>query len=430
MLRSSTLLAIALCGVLAPDLAQAQESPLTLEAAYEVARANSPVLASARAAAEAATYRERSVRLPPDPEIQFGLMDLSVPGLRADMPGSMVPSVEVMQMLPFPGKLGLAAREARQGAGIAERAVEEAEWEVRARVAMAFHEVYRADRQLAVMEETLEWLIHLEDVTTSMYSVGGGRQSDVLRAGVEVARMRADLARMSAMRAGAAARLNAALGLPATSPVPTVALGPLPADLPAERTLSRWAEESRPMLDQARIGVERARTRQEIARREIWPDLTLGVRYGRRPSEMGTERMGSVMIGFSVPLFAAGRQTQMRREADAMERMAAAELTEMRIGVDASISVLLAELDRGRTLVSLYRDEVLPQAEANLASSFASYRVGRVDFMTVVDAQMTLDRYRQERIVLLAEYGIALAEMEMTVGRQLPITDTTLEDEK
>jgi outer membrane protein TolC len=40
------------------------------------------------------------------------------------------------------------------------------------------------------MAETLDWLRHLEEVATSMYSVGGGRQSDVLRAGVEVARMR------------------------------------------------------------------------------------------------------------------------------------------------------------------------------------------------------------------------------------------------
>jgi outer membrane protein, heavy metal efflux system len=71
-------------------------------------------------------------------------------------------------------------------------------------------------------------------------------------------------------------------------------------------------------------------------------------------------------------------------------------------------------------LIALYRTEVLPQAEANVTSAFASYRVGRVDFMTLVDAQMTVNQYRQELYALLAEYGRYVAELEMTVGRKLP----------
>jgi outer membrane protein, heavy metal efflux system len=63
---------------------------------------------------------------------------------------------------------------------------------------------------------------------------------------------------------------------------------------------------------------------------------------------------------------------------------------------------------------------VLPQAEANVTSAFSSYRVGRVDFMTLLDAQMTLNQYRQELYALLAEYG-RVAELEMVIGRELPV---------
>ena len=136
--------------------------------------------------------------------------------------------------------------------------------------------------------------------------------------------------------------------------------------------------------------------------------------------DAGTERMGSLMLGFTLPVFAGQRQLKMREEARAMEQMAAADLTNMRAQVDARISELMAGLDRSRTLVELYRSQVLPQARATVESSFSSYRVGRVDFMTLVDAQMTKNQYEQELAMLLAEYGAAAAELEMTIGRELP----------
>lgn len=113
-----------------------------------------------------------------------------------------------------------------------------------------------------------------------------------------------------------------------------------------------------------------------------------------------------------------------------MEQMAAADLTTMRASVDARIAVLLADLDRARTLVALYRSQVLPQASATVESSFSSYRVGSVDFMTLVDAQMTKNQYEQELAALLAEYGTAAAELEMTIGRELPRTGVLLAEAK
>ncbi|HUG42250.1 MAG TPA: TolC family protein [Longimicrobiales bacterium] len=184
-----------------------------------------------------------------------------------------------------------------------------------------------------------------------------------------------------------------------------MALSPLPLEVPEADTLRAWADATRPMLESGRTGVEQAQTRGDLARKEIWPDPVVGFQYGQRGSDMGTERMGSAMVGFSIPVFAKSRQLRMRDEAAAMEAMAQADLADMRAQVDARIGELLAELERTRTLVQLYRAEVLPQARANVESSFSSYRVGSVDFITLVDAQMTVNEYEQELYGLLAEYG-------------------------
>lgn len=39
--------------------------------------------------------------------------------------------------------------------------------------------------------------------------------------------------------------------------------------------------------------------------------------------------------------------------------------------------------------------------------------------MTLLDNQMTLNRYQRELFVLVAEQGKAVAEMEMLIGREL-----------
>lgn len=395
-------------------------SALTLEQAWALAAERNPMLAATRAAVEAAAAREASASLPPDPRVEIAAMNLSLPDLSDDMPGAMAPSISAMQMIPIAGQLGLNGRIAEQSTQMADAEAAETWWMLRGRVAEAFYEIHEADAALDAMRETLAWLQQFEQVAVTRYTVGGGSQSDVLRAGVEVARMQADIARMEAMRTGAVARLNALLGRSATTPVDTVVLPALPDSTPDVPTLQAWAGADRPLLERGRIALEQARTRETLARREIWPDLSIGVQYGQRTADMGTERMGSVMLGFSVPIFAAQRQLRMRSEARAMQQMAEAELTDLGVQVAARIVELDAALERARSLVRLYRTEVLPQAEANVTSALASYRVGSVDFMTLVDAQMGLNQYRRELAGLVAEYGRTIADLEMTVGRVLP----------
>ncbi len=397
---------------------------------YAVARQRSPRLAAAIALSQASAAREASASLPPDPTLQLGVMNFTVPGLSASMPTSMAPSIQAMQMLPFPGKLGLSGRIAEQTTAITKAQAVEEWWTIRSRAAMGFYELYRVDRQLEVMHETLRLLQDFQKVAQAMYGAGEGHQADVLRAGVEVARMQADITQMEAMRRVAEAKLNAVLDRPGGTPIVSPTLDPLPNSVPPSDTLVAWAEETRPMLQAGRTGVERAGSELALARRELWPDFTVGFQYGQRAGDMGTERMGSAMVGFSVPIFAGKRQLRMREEAAAMQSMANADLAAMRADVNARIGELEAELERARTLIRLYRTDVLPQASATVESSLSAYRVGHVDFMTLVDAQMTRNRYESDYYGLLADYGTAVAEMEMTVGRELPAAGNVLAEER
>ena len=102
-----------------------------------------------------------------------------------------------------------------------------------------------------------------------------------------------------------------------------------------------------------------------------------------------------------------------------MRAMSEADLAWMKADTRGRIGEIMAMLNRARRLAQLYRTTVLPQAEAAVSSAVAAYRVGRVDFMTVLDDRMTVNRYRMELIALQAEEGKAWAELEMLTGREL-----------
>jgi hypothetical protein len=109
----------------------------------------------------------------------------------------------------------------------------------------------------------------------------------------------------------------------------------------------------------------------------------------------------------------------MREEAGAMRTMAAADLAAMRAETRGRIASLYADFTRARNLRRLYTTTILPQTEGTVTASFAAYRVGDVNLMTLLDNQMTMNRYRQESIALEAAQGKAIAEIEMLIGREL-----------
>ena len=404
----------------APDTLSIRLGPILAD----VERAH-PRLAAAHALARASRARVAGASRPADPVLQIGWMNYELPALRPMDAIGMV-QLQLMQMVPVAGKLRLSGRiEGARADAVATR-VDEVRLTLRARTAMAFFDLYAAEGALRVSSETRRLLEDIATVADRMYQVGEAQQADVLRARIEVARMDEDIVRMHTMRVIEQAALNALLLRPADSPVGRPILPHFPETPAPLDSFVALADQVRPMLRAGMIEVDVADLQTRLADREIWPDLVVGVQYGQRGGLMGTERMGSLMVGASLPLFAGSRQLPMRTEARAMAAMAAGDLAAMRTETSGAIAATYATLQRSRRLAALYRASVLPQAEAMVASARAAYRVGGVPFMTLLEAQMTLNRYRQELFTLEADEGKAWAELEMLTGRSLLDTGSAL----
>lgn len=389
---------------------------LRLAEALMLAREANPSLQAAWLRADAALARVPQAGALPDPLLSFGFMNRPVQDVgRTDQPMTMN-AVTLSQRFPWPGKLGFSEERADHLAQAEQLEAEELERQLLARVKSVYYELAYMDRALLIMGETRELLRDFLQVSSSRYAVGAGLQQDVLQAQVAVAQMTEDITVVEQKRLAMTARLNALLGRDATDPVGALDLLAAGAELPTVEKLMELAVERRPALRAARRQVQAAEAGYRAARRALYPDLTVSVGYGQRPQ---FDDFTTLTFGISIPVFAGSRQMPLRREMQAVQRMEEARELDLYNETFAQLAELRAQAERARSLSNLYVTSVLPQARAAVESALSAYRVGRVDYATLVMNEMTVNRYQIESVRLTAEYHRAVAQVEALVGATL-----------
>lgn len=428
-----------------PSWSSAQEP--TLSSVLAEAEANNPELVAAMRTAEAAAARVPQAGALPDPILGVGIMNLPVTDPRLGRDMMTMTTIQIGEQFPWPGKLGLREE-------IASFEAEAAEWEVKrvrdrvlSEVKSAYYRVYFLDRALDVTDRNERLVGDFAQLTSAKYGVGTGAQADVLKAQVERTRLEDQLVALREQRASAVARLNALLGRPTDTPLPRPQL---PDDVvvaalegnadgvrfasaslsdvlpevtnasvpgaPSVAELQRLALEHNPMI-QAHVRRVAAQDRSlALARKAVLPDINVSAGYSRRA---GLGDFLNFMVSLPLPVFSGRKQGQAVVERTAILAQHQARHHAMVNDLNADIASLAAELQRAREQLVLLNDGILPQARTSLASATASYQVGRVDFLTLLDAQVTLYRNELDYHRLLADFATDLAALERAVGTEV-----------
>lgn len=79
----------------------------------------------------------------------------------------------------------------------------------------------------------------------------------------------------------------------------------------------------------------------------------------------------------------------------------------------------------GAEQVRFYLDQLLPQAEANIAAARRAYQAGEQSVLVVIQAQQLLIEQRLAFVGIQREYAVAAAELARSLGGRLPASVTT-----
>jgi outer membrane protein TolC len=395
---------------------------MTLDALVEAAMEKNPEIKASEARWQAFSERVRQAGTFDDPMLMLKIQNALVRDpLAFDRDVMTAKVIGVSQMLPFFGKRALQREEAERAAEGERWSFAERKLELRRMVKETWYQLYFVDRSLEIVEKNIGILDDLTRFTETMYGVGQGLQQDVLKAQVERSKMEDMRISLRQKRRSLEATLNTLLYRPAGTVVPTIAevdLTPVDFD---EAELERLAAENRPLIRALAAQVEMARVSRKLGEKEFYPDFTVSLEYMQRDPAMGEKGfdMYGAGVTFNLPV-QRQRRHAMIAEAKSETRMAQEELNMLRNQIRFGIADVLARLESSRKLAELYRGGIIPQAGHSLEAAMSAYRVGKADFMNVLDSQMDLFNFEREYYDAVAEHQMQLARLEGVVGKELP----------
>lgn len=407
--------------LLLPAWTWAQPASALPDLVSEALSRNREILA-ARAAWRAATERPSQAAALPDPQLGVGVMNLPTSfSFSADE--MTMKQVQVSQMFPWFGKRGLRGEAAALEAEAARQRYLETANRVVRELREAYYEFYFVGDQAGLVEANLGVLAQFIDVARATYVSGMGKQADVLRAQTQHTRMLDERLMVERERATVASRLRSLLDRPPGSQMDQPAALPSvePPSWDADELL-RLALERRPMLKEAQAMIEARRREVALAGKEYWPDVELMTSYGQRGKVMGQglDDMLSAALTINVPLWRKAKLDPRVRETKLAEQQASETYQAGVNEIEFTLWQGLARARRAKESLSLYDTGILPQARLTVESSLSGYRVGKLDFLSLLDAQMDLFNSEVARARALTDYSQAVAEIEYVLGLKPP----------
>jgi cobalt-zinc-cadmium efflux system outer membrane protein len=398
--------------------------PLKLESALEIALTNNQGLAALSASADAKGTIPRQVGALPDPT--FGLNALNLPTDTFDFDQEPMTQLQfsLRQSFPFPGKRGLKREAAEYEATAAGMRLTDQQFQVAARVRSAWWQLLYLDKAIEIVEQNQDLMRDFVEIAETKYKVGKGLQQDVLLAQLELSRLLNRLLPLRGLRSAAQADLNALLNQPADQPVllPAAPASIALSDLPAEAELLQSALETRPLLGVAREMTEASRSRMDLAKKDYYPDFELGAGYGFRDGEdpIRGERpdLASFMFRINIPLYFKSKQSKALDQRSSEYFQSKHMLNETLRSVQAAIARNYAQYNASRDQVSLFGTAIIPQARQTVSAMLSAYQVNQVDFLNVLNTQITLYNAQISYWEAMSNAKRSLANLAASVGSE------------
>lgn len=402
--------------------AQNQESVLMLDELIQKVLTENPELQSSYESWEASKTRISQQEALPDPTLGLNMMNLPVNSFALDQEPMTGKQITLMQMFPFPGKLNLKGKIAQSDSDISLQQYQELQNQLVKKTKQSYFDLFYVDQAIATVENNQDLLSEFVEIAETRYSVGNGLQQDVMRAQVALSKMIDKELKLRQQRESLQARINALINEPADAPLGRPVdpgINNLTTDL---NSLVELADTSSPLLEAWRTVVQRSDQKVDLALKGRYPDFSIGLAYTQR-DELQNGMKGydfvSGMFNVRIPLYFNKKQDKKVQEMQITRTSMEYRYQDVENSIEQMLQQSLTDLEKNRRLIDLYETGILPQAEESLESSLAGYQTDKVDFLSLLDSELTLFNLRLDYYRIVADYHKSVADLEALTGSEL-----------
>jgi cobalt-zinc-cadmium efflux system outer membrane protein len=386
---------------------------INLRQVLTLALTHNPDLKAFSWAVRAGEAKTLQAGLRPNPELETEIEEFGGSG---DLSG--FSAIETTIQLGVPIDLGGVRRKQRQIAGLeAELAgwnYETARLDVLTQVNRAFIDVLAAQKVVTLNEE----LVRLAEqvFNTAKAQVEAGKVSPVQQLRTQVELVNSRIALEASKRGLEGARFVLAATWGSTSPTFEKVEGQFEMAKPIP-TVEQLANRifQNPNIARWTVEIAHRSAAIQLERSRRVPDLSIdgGMKH---LSESGDV---AFILGLSLPLPLFDRNQGAIREAEYNLVRSFEEQRSAEVAVRTALMTAYSTLSAAAGTVSSLKNEVLPSAQSTFDAVTEGYRIGKFDFLEMLDAQRTLFDVRSSYIDALAKYHKAVADVERLIGEPL-----------
>ncbi len=387
--------------------------PLTLGNALELALGNNPSLAAMDFEVEASRAETQQAGLFSNPELS-----LEIENIRGDGVFEGYSSRERTLMLSTTYGMGGKRRKEKKVALSNEKLsiwqFEDMKLKTASRIKAAFYETLGAQKLLALNEDILLLAEEMYSAVNARVEAGKVSPVEKIKAKSVLLNQELELAKAERDNRAATEELFPLLG------ISTQEFAALEGDLENSIDLSEKEHylvllENNPLLKSVEERINLKNADIALQKSERFPDVEIGAGY-RDVNDTG-EHSWSVEFSFPVKIF--NRNQGNIRAAEYRLAGAEEEKKSVLLELEKELSRIYYSAETLQLEAVTLRDEIVPCAEKVYESAVEGYRLGKFDYLEVLDAQRLFFESQRKYIQALVSCHKAVAELEYLIS-QIP----------
>jgi len=433
MKRKHYLIAIVLLLVSSMQFTNAQN----LDSLIAEAARNNPQLRSLQMRVRTAEYKSKSVNTYPAPTV--GIEFSQVPSGSANIwNDALSNNLSISQMFMLGGKVEAMTDVENKNVLAEKDGYTSYAVSLASQIKMSYYTLWLIDRKVEIQKKTISILKVMSESITASLTVNRNSQADALLIKSEIAVNELQLSQLQRQRDAEAVKLNKLLGreLSASGITPARELPQIPASLDIEG-LNALIDDLNPEL--ARMDKMAAMNKAMIASsdKSSIPDLMVQAMLMRMPKGMiltsasdlsmlstKTEYMYSLMFSVTLPFAPWSKSSYEAKKEELLSGIEGIRLAkeDMLRDMKAKLKESLIKYQTAQESEHYYTSTILPLSVQAVESQTSAFKTGSANISAVLDAVRMQLMNEMNLFMAQADSRMALAEIEMMTGVQLPVS--------
>lgn len=397
--------------------------PRTLGDILKEGLENNLMLQSLRSQADALLDEVSAAGALDDPRLGVVLANIPTDTFRFDQEPMTQKQISIAQKIPWLSKLSLKTQLVVLRAKTAETQWMAERLALERKIVVAYYELALVLRSQTINAQLIEKVNRGLQSSESRYAIGKGLQQDVLQAQVEVSRLLDEQNNLADRRRTTDNKLNELLNRPVYDPI--IPFGIEKLNLPDKALdsegLKNKALAQNPQVTIRHLMVKQAGVGEELARKAFYPDFDVRLSYGQRDDDsVGNTRADffSAGVNLNIPLWQKRKQKPKLESAIKRSQSAKKSLRNLQLQLPHNIDSLVSSMGRFNANHNLFVSTLLIQAEQWANSAQIAYEVGKLEFNSMIKAQIQLLRLNLQADTYLVRYFQKWAELKEILGEK------------